>query len=56
MTFSRFNPGETRRLAARMADEERVAHEPQLSGRQFAIALAAILVVLALFGLLLTQL
>ncbi len=56
MTFSRFNPGDTRRLAARMADEERALHEPQLSGRQFAIALTAILVALAMFGLLLTQL
>jgi hypothetical protein len=53
MTFSRFNPGDTRTLAARMADDEREAQAPKVSGRQFALALAAILVALAVFALLL---
>jgi hypothetical protein len=53
MTFSRFNPGETRSLAARMAEIEREAHAPKVSNRQFVIALSAILVALGLFGILL---
>jgi hypothetical protein len=53
MTFSRFNPGETRSLAARMADQAREAEAPKVSNRQFVIALTAILIALALFGVLL---
>ena len=55
LTFSRFTPGDTRSLAARMADQERKAQEePRVSGRQFLIAIGTILLALALFALLLT--
>lgn len=53
-TFSRFTPGDTRSLAARMADLEREAQEPQVSSRQFLIAVGTILLALAMFALLLT--
>lgn len=54
LTFSRFNSADTRSLAARMAEVERKAQEPQVSGRQFLIAIGTILLALALFALLLT--
>jgi len=50
VTFSHFNPGSTRNLAAKMADEERAAHEPKVSNRQFLISLGAVLLALALFA------
>lgn len=56
MTFSRLNAGDTRSLAARMADQEREVHEPKVSNRQFGVALLAVLVALSLFALLLTWL
>jgi len=54
LTCSRFSPGDTRSLAARMADLERKTQEPQVSDRQFLIAIGTILLALALFALLLT--
>jgi hypothetical protein len=54
MTLTGFNPDDTRSLAARMVDAEREAQAHAISNRQFVIAFAAILVALALFGLLLT--
>lgn len=50
MTFSRFTPGDTRSLAAKMADEQRVAQEMKVSNRQFLISVGAVLLALALFA------
>lgn len=50
MTFSRFTPGDTRSLAAKMADEQRAAEELKVSNRQFLISVGAILLALALFA------
>jgi hypothetical protein len=50
MTFSRFTPGDTRSLAAKMADEARAAEEPKVSNRQFLISVGAVLLALALFA------
>jgi hypothetical protein len=54
MTFSGFNPGETRSMAARIADEQREAQQPKIGNREFLVALVAILIVLGLFAVLLT--
>ncbi len=49
MTFSRFTPGDTRSLAAKMADEERAAHV-KVSNRQFLISVGVVVLALALFA------
>lgn len=50
MTFSRFTPGDTRSLAAKMADEQRAAQDVKVSNRQFLISIGAVLLALALFA------
>jgi len=49
MTFSRFTPGDTRSLAAKMAEQERAA-QVKVSNRQFLISIGVVMLALALFA------
>jgi hypothetical protein len=49
MTFSHFTPGDTRSLAAKMAEQERAA-QVKVSNRQFLISVGVVMLALALFA------